>query len=104
MGGSWRIGAAEGRVGAMVSDGPFAWSRNPVFLGQIVLVWGMALASGDALVGGLAAAVTLAALAQASVEERILRAALGEEYRAYCARVPRWVGRPRSAHLSGLLQ
>lgn len=104
MGGSWRIGATEDRVGALVSDGPFAWSRNPVFLGQIILVWGMALASGDALVGGLAAAVTLAALTQASVEERILRASLGEAYRTYCGRVPRWVGRPRSQNDASLSQ
>jgi protein-S-isoprenylcysteine O-methyltransferase Ste14 len=96
MGGSWRIGAAEGRVGTLVADGPFAYSRNPVFVGQIALVWGLFLASGDALVAILAGAVTLAALLQASVEERVLLASLGPEYRNYVARVPRWFGWPRA--------
>jgi protein-S-isoprenylcysteine O-methyltransferase Ste14 len=95
MGSAWRIGASEGRVGRLVIDGPFAWSRNPVFLGQIALVWGMFLASGDAFVGIVASAVTLAAVAQASVEEGVLLASLGEDYRNYCARVPRWLGWPR---------
>ena len=94
MRGSWRIGAWEGSVGSLVSDGPFAWSRNPVFVGQIALVWGMFLASGDAFVGVVAAAVTRAAVVQASVEERVLSASLGEGYRDYCARVPRWLGMP----------
>jgi protein-S-isoprenylcysteine O-methyltransferase Ste14 len=95
MGSAWRIGASEGRVGRLVIDGPFAWSRNPVFLGQIALVWGMFLASGDAFVGIVASAVTLAAVAQASVEEGVLLASRGEDYRNYCARVPRWLGWPR---------
>lgn len=97
MGASWRIGAAEGRLGVLVADGPFAWSRNPVFVGQIALVWGLSLASGDALVAALATAVTLAALVQASVEERVLLSSLGREYRDYSARVPRWLGWPRAA-------
>ncbi|MGL6181946.1 MAG: hypothetical protein ACRC2G_07225, partial [Aestuariivirga sp.] len=33
MGASWRIGAAERETGALVDDGPFAVSRNPVFVG-----------------------------------------------------------------------
>ncbi len=98
MGNSWRIGAAKGRVGRLVSDGPFVWSRNPVFIGQIVLVWGLFLASGDVLVAILAAAVTLAAVVQASVEEQVLLSSLGQEYRDYSARVPRWLGSPKAAH------
>lgn len=33
MGASWRIGAAEGELGPIVDSGPFAISRNPVFVG-----------------------------------------------------------------------
>lgn len=91
MGASWRIGAAEGRLGRLVTDGPFAWSRNPVFLGQIALVLGLFLASGDGLTGGLALAVALAAILQVAVEERILAASLGPAFHAYRARVPRWL-------------
>jgi protein-S-isoprenylcysteine O-methyltransferase Ste14 len=94
MGASWRIGAAEGRLGQLVTDGPFAWSRNPVFLGQIVLVWGVAL-GGDPIAAVLALVVTAAAVSQVAVEERVIAAGLGPEYAAYRARVNRWLGRKR---------
>ena len=95
MGASWRIGAAEGSLGRLVSDGPFAWSRNPVFLGQIVLVWGVAL-GGDPVAAILALVVTAAAVVQVAVEERVTDAGLGPEYAAYRARVNRWLGRRRA--------
>lgn len=41
MGLSWRIGAATDQLGPLVKGGPFAWSRNPVFVGQSLLVWAL---------------------------------------------------------------
>jgi protein-S-isoprenylcysteine O-methyltransferase Ste14 len=95
MGQSWRIGAAEGEQGPdLVDSGPFALSRNPVFLGQAVLLIGLVLAFPDPV--QLSAAVLgLAAIRkQAAIEERVLRATFGKRYDVYAARVPRWLGRP----------
>lgn len=95
MGASWRIGAAGGSLGRLITDGPFTWSRNPVFLGQIVLVWGVAL-GGDPVAAVLALVVTVAAVSQVAVEERVIAAGLGTEYAAYRAGVNRWLGRKRA--------
>ncbi|WP_265519697.1 hypothetical protein [Nitratireductor luteus] len=40
MGQSWRIGAASGEPGRIVRIGRFAFSRNPVFVGQVMLFIG----------------------------------------------------------------
>lgn len=96
MGLSWRIGAATGEVGTLVDTGPFAISRNPVFVGQALLFVGLYLV----LPGRIQAVLTLALLAaialQVRIEERVLQASLGEPYRAYRQRVRRWVGTKRA--------
>lgn len=97
MGQSWRIGAAEGETGAMVEDGPFALSRNPVFLGQMLLFAGLFLVFPDLVQAGLTLVLLVAIHWQVRLEEQVLAADHGEAYRAYCRRVPRWLGRPRPA-------
>lgn len=92
MAGSWRIGAIEGTLGSLVTGGFFAVSRNPVFVGQIVLFAGLALVRPDPVQAMLSLAVWVAAIWQVRIEEPVLRASLGEPYRAYAARTPRWLG------------
>ncbi len=92
MGASWRVGTAEGKTGALVDDGPFAISRNPVFVGQIILFIGLFAVFPDIVQFGLTAAIILAAHLQVKIEERVLIASLGEPYQAYMARVNRWIG------------
>ncbi len=89
MGQSWRIGTAEGQTGALVTDGPFARSRNPVFLGLLLLVWALVPLAGPVLFVA-AVAMTAAARAQVRTEEALL--SRDPAWRAYAARVPRWVG------------
>ncbi|WP_306224703.1 methyltransferase family protein [Bosea beijingensis] len=99
MGNSWRIGAAEDHVGRIVDGGPFAISRNPVFVGQALLFAGLFIAKPSLVQAGLTASTFYAIALQVRVEESVLLEALGEPYRAYCARVGRWIGyRP---HQSG---
>lgn len=97
MGRSWRIGTAPGELGRLVEDGPFAWSRNPVFAGQIALFWAPLLAGGNVAMLAPALLVFASAVAQARLEERVLLATGGDAYRRYAALVPRWLGRPRAA-------
>lgn len=92
MGASWRIGAAEGETGAIVETGPFALSRNPVFVGQIILFVGLLLVFPDLFQAVLTLALIIAIRLQIKIEERVLAATLGEPYLTYSSRVGRWFG------------
>ncbi|HEV2507919.1 isoprenylcysteine carboxylmethyltransferase family protein [Bosea sp. (in: a-proteobacteria)] len=92
MGASWRIGAAEGEQGAIVDSGPFAISRNPVFVGQGLLFIGLFIVLPSLVQGALTLALLVAIRLQVGIEERVLSASLGQPYLAYKARVRRWLG------------
>jgi protein-S-isoprenylcysteine O-methyltransferase Ste14 len=93
MGASWRVGIDHARATALVDRGLFAWSRNPIFLGMRVALVAALLMVPTAL--SLAAAVALELLMQfqARLEEAHLLQLHGDAFRAYCARVRRWLGR-----------
>lgn len=92
MGASWRVGVAPGEVGVLVTGGLYRISRNPAFLGQAMLLAGVALAI-PSLPTLLAVALFLAcASAQIRDEEQALRATHGAEYDRWASRVPRWTG------------
>ncbi len=95
MGASWRIGAAEGEIGPIVDDGPFALSRNPVFVGQALLFVGLFLVLPGVISLALTAALLIAIHLQVTVEERVLAVTLGTPYKDYLRRVPRWIGVPQ---------
>jgi len=81
---------------ALVTEGPFAWSRNPIYLAGLLLYIGIALVAGP---WTLALAVPFWAVLRYGViarEERYLAARFGDAYAAYRATVPRWLGPPRS--------
>lgn len=98
----WRLGRsyavrmdvfAEHRL---VTDGPFALVRHPLYLGALVYHVGAVLALGDLLLAILTLVVVLPLLAyRATYEERALVAAFGDEYERYRARVPSLLPRPR---------
>ncbi len=93
MGASWRVGVRQGEAGALVTSGLFSLSRNPTFLGQAMLLAGVAAALP--CLPTLIAAVLMvwSANTQIRSEETILLATHGEVYARYMARVPRWIGR-----------
>ena len=76
---------------ALVEAGPFRFSRNPVYLGFILGMLGIALRWGD-LWGWLALLATHGVLDALVVrrEEAYLAARFGPAYDAYRARVRRW--------------
>ena len=77
---------------ALITTGPFRFSRNPLYLGGNVFMFG-----GASLLAGSPSgiAVTLLHLPLVNVmikrEERQLEAAFGEEWRRYERAVPRWL-------------
>jgi protein-S-isoprenylcysteine O-methyltransferase Ste14 len=89
-----------GEVGAieLVTSGPFAHVRNPLYLGNLLLYLGMGVAS-NALFPWLQAGALLWFAVQysgiVSLEEDFLATRFGDEYRRYCAAVPRFIPSPR---------
>jgi protein-S-isoprenylcysteine O-methyltransferase Ste14 len=90
------------RLGPLVDTGPFAHVRNPLYLGNILLWVGFAVAAGLPWLAPVVA-VLLAAEYHAIVrwEERLLEARLGAAYRDYASRVPRWLPGARRAGPAG---
>jgi protein-S-isoprenylcysteine O-methyltransferase Ste14 len=76
----------------IVDDGPFAYSRNPVYLGFILLQVGIGLWSDRLAVVALVVVPTLM-IARMVVprEEVYLRRKFGQVYGDYCTRVGRWL-------------
>jgi protein-S-isoprenylcysteine O-methyltransferase Ste14 len=91
------------RLGPLVSDGPFARVRNPLYLGNIALWVGFALSARLAWLAPLVAVLLFVEYhAIVRWEEHLLNSRLGEGYRAYAARVPRWIPKGLRAEGSGL--
>jgi protein-S-isoprenylcysteine O-methyltransferase Ste14 len=80
------------RLGPLVDRGPFAYVRNPLYLGNIALWVGFAVSAGLLWVAPVLA-LLLAFEYHAIVrwEEGLLESRIGAAYREYTARVPRWV-------------
>lgn len=95
MGSSWRVGVAEGQTGDLVSGGLYRFSRNPAFVGQAMLLAGVATAIPSAPTLLAAALFLWSASTQVRSEETALRQSLGADYDQYAAAVPRWIGWPR---------
>lgn len=92
MGASWRIGVDERERTELVTDGPFAVVRNPIYAAMIPAIGGLALLvpSVVALAGWLLLVAALEAQTRL-VEERHLLRTHGHEYAFYAARVGRFV-------------
>ncbi len=76
----------------LVTSGPFRWSRNPIYLGNTLLLTGIGLATGNGwfVIMAIAAALVIQKLA-IEREEQHLRALFGEDYEAYCRTTRRWI-------------
>lgn len=77
---------------ALVTDGAFRLSRNPMYLGMVLILIGVALFLGS-LAPFLIAAGFLAIMEARfiPVEERMLAETFGEAWVAYCAKTRRWL-------------
>jgi len=77
---------------ALVVDGPFQYTRNPLYLSLTAIYLGIALLR-NALWPVLMLPAVLAVIRRGVIEreERYLLSRFGESYRAYQARVRRWV-------------
>src|SRR6185295_4033906 len=80
------------RLGPLIDTGPFALVRNPLYVGNILLWVGFALVARLVWLAPLIV-LLLGAEYHAIVrwEESLLVSRLGDAYRDYAARVPRWL-------------
>ncbi|HUH98225.1 MAG TPA: isoprenylcysteine carboxylmethyltransferase family protein [Anaerolineales bacterium] len=79
-------------VHALVTRGPYRWTRNPIYLGFFSIFLGFTLLDGT--LWGLAGSPFLiwtVTQAVISAEEIYLEAKFGEEYRQYRSRVRPWL-------------
>lgn len=99
LAGGYRLPRAGGSAGmkgmpeTLVTDGVYAWTRNPMYLGHMLFLSGLALTTRSPL--------AIAALAahgpwfgrRVAADEARLSVEFGQEYLAYSASVPRWLPR-----------
>ncbi|MFP2768377.1 methyltransferase family protein [Oceanisphaera sp. KMM 10153] len=81
-----------GRTRRLVTGGIFRYSRNPVYLGDLLLLlaWAVWLGNGLSLLW-LPLFVGYMNRVQIGAEERALAAKFGADYLDYCSRVRRWL-------------
>jgi len=80
----------------LVTTGVFSVSRNPLYLGGVCILVGIALALNLPWVLALLLPALVAChYVLIAPEERYLTAKFGEKYRVYVATVHRWIGRAR---------
>lgn len=92
-------------VNRLVTHGPFAWTRNPLYFGNF-FIW-----SGFSVIAGLQWFLPIAALVFVleytpivRYEEAVLEATFGDEYVRYKSRTPRWLPVAPAAEHRGQLK
>jgi len=80
------------RSSALLTDGVFRISRNPIYLGMILILVGVAMLTGSLspflVAAGFAAIIETRFI---PVEERMLAETFGEAWTAYSGRTRRWL-------------
>jgi protein-S-isoprenylcysteine O-methyltransferase Ste14 len=89
-------------VQKLVSHGPFAWSRNPLYNGNFIIWMGVITISG--VLWFLPVAAVLFAVEYYYIvryEEGVLESIFGAEYLNYKQCTPRWIPRPPAGGHAG---
>jgi len=102
--GLWLRGYAAGYVKKnreLTQTGPYAYTRNPLYLGSILIAAGFAVALLSWPVAAMLAAMFLIIYVPViASEERFLRSTF-PDFDAYCGRVPRLIPRLTAARRTG---
>lgn len=76
----------------LVTSGPFRFSRNPMYLGMFVILFGVWLGLGTlSPVIFIPAIITIIRQLFVLREEPMMRETFGERYLEYCRQVRRWI-------------
>ncbi len=80
------------RSSRLVTEGPYRFSRHPMYLGMVVILIGLAVVLGSVTPVPVIPAFTwLVADRFMCVEEKAMEGTFGQTYRAYRRRVRRWI-------------
>ncbi|MGL4397747.1 MAG: methyltransferase family protein [Hyphomicrobium sp.] len=94
----WTLGRHQttvmphGQSTTLVTSGPYRWFRNPIYLGEVLML--LAIAEVTKIVWFVVAAAVFALAVtrlQILAEERHLTARFGDAYRDYKTRAKRWI-------------
>ena len=95
--GNYRLPRAGGTAGMdampnrIIAAGPYRYTRNPMYLGHLIFMLGLALTFWSLFALGLLIARALWFHLRVRGDEARLHELFGAEYDAYCARVKRWI-------------
>lgn len=92
MGRAWRVGVREGDAPLFISHGLFRYSRNPIFVGMMLVGLSAAMVSGTWWSWSALAVFIASCAVQVRIEEAHLEASFGQSYREFRSSVPRWLG------------
>jgi protein-S-isoprenylcysteine O-methyltransferase Ste14 len=78
--------------GALIDSGPFAWVRNPLYVGNFLISFGLSVFAGYIPLMVLTAVLfAIQYHAIVKYEEKLLTARFGREYDEYRSKVPAWI-------------
>ncbi len=91
MANEWRIGIDNENKVNLITTGLFGVSRNPIFLGVIIVFIGLFLIIPNVVTAVVLVSGIIVIQVQVRLEEEFLIASLGDEYKEYMAKVKRWL-------------
>jgi methanethiol S-methyltransferase len=91
---AWRVLYQAQQTGTLAQTGPYAYVRHPQYVGFILILTGFLFQWPTILTLGMFPVLVFMYWRLALSEEREVTAELGNVYRQYAARVPRFVPRP----------
>jgi protein-S-isoprenylcysteine O-methyltransferase Ste14 len=86
------ITIAKSEKGKIFSNGPFRYSRHPIYFSSAVQFIGAGIISQSWFYLGLSILVGISHMRSALAEEQICAEIYGDEYKQYMARTSRWFG------------
>lgn len=91
MGSAWRIGVPESAPAGLVTEGLFGVSRNPIYLGLLMMFLGVALCAPTWIMLAAWLGGAIAGDVYVRSEERFLAESFGDAWAAYRRKVRRWL-------------
>jgi protein-S-isoprenylcysteine O-methyltransferase Ste14 len=91
MANEWRIGIDAKNKVTLVTNGLFKISRNPIFLGVILVFIGLFLIIPNTITAIILFTGILVIQVQVRLEEEFLLKELGEDYKYYMKKTKRWL-------------